>query len=51
MLRDDAIRAGKIEPTREEREKFGFPTIKPGPKPKEKQKGTGEGRRIKPDDN
>lgn len=35
MLRDDAIRQGKIEPTKEDRVRMGMEPIKPGPKPKE----------------
>jgi hypothetical protein len=37
MLRDDAIRAGLIKPTKEDRERMGMEPIKPGPKPKEEK--------------
>ena len=36
MLRDDAIRAGLMKPTKEDRKRMGLDPIKPGPKPKEK---------------
>ena len=47
MLRDDAIRAGKIKPTKEDRERMGLDPVKPGPKPKE-EKETDIERMTKP---
>ncbi len=44
MLRDDAIRAGKIRPTKEDIERMGLVE-----KPKKKEVETGRKRRIKPD--
>ncbi len=38
MLRDDAIREGKIKPSKEDRKRMGLDPVKPGPKPKEPEK-------------
>lgn len=38
MLRDDAIRAGLIKPTKEDRIRMNLEPLKPGPKPKEEEK-------------
>ncbi len=40
MLRDDAIREGKIKPTKEDRKRMGLDPVKPGPKPKDEETKT-----------